>query len=299
VASDLEQLSSKLGQQLRDTEHDTWNSIEKDDLITWAVRSLFPRYSRYLDPSLSAQSVTLVADTLFYSLPAGMLEVSTVDLIDTLGYEQGPLNGQAWQITGDPYSGSSKLRVAPQIVDNFVGGSLRLHGYGRYDIGRVRTGIALATSANADDIIDTATAHGLTIGNTVEFSSLTGGTGLVVDTTYWVIATSLASTSFRISASEGGTPLTFSSDITAGTVYQTHLIPDDFVPLVLAKARAEAYRRMGSDRVAFENWQARNQKQNVSINELLGLIQEAESEAIRQERAIQPVWRRPVPGRLG
>jgi hypothetical protein len=79
--------------------------------------------------------------------------------------------------------------------------------------------IALANpSAAADDIIDTTGAHGLALHDVVRFTALTGGTGLVVDTDYWVIATSLGSTTFRVAATRGGSALGFSTDITAGTV---------------------------------------------------------------------------------
>ena len=213
MANDLPTLSSKLAQALRDVEHEGWTSLEKDDLIKWSVANLFPRYARYLDPSLAAQKVTLVSGTYWYALPTGVLEVSTLDLISPTADEYGALDGQAWQITGDPYSGSAKIRVSPQIVDN-LGGSVRVHGYGRYDT-------------------------------------------------------------------------------------TTNLIPDDFVQLVVANARAEAYRRMGADRARFEQWQARNQKQNISVNELYSLVTEAESEALRLLRFTPRTWRRPVPGRLG
>jgi len=294
----LATLSSKLSQQLRDTDHATWTSLEKDDLIRYSAASLFPRYSRYFDPSLTAQKITLVADTYFYTLPTGMLEVSTVDLIDSDNNELGPLDGQAWQITGDWQGGTQKLRIAPHIT-NDLGGSVRVHGYGRFNIGTVGPGITLATSLASDDIIDTAAAHGLTTGNAVEFSALTGGTGLTVGVGYFVIAANLAATTFQVSTIEGGSAVNFTTDITAGTVYGTSYIPDDLVSLVLANARAEAYRRMGADRAAFTNWKARNQKQNISVNELYSLITEAESEALRLQRFTPKVWRRPVPGRLG
>ena len=48
---------------------------------------------------------------------------------------------------------------------------------------------------------------------------MTGGTGLTANTTYYVSATSLAATTFRVSAAlTPDTPLGFSTDITAGTV---------------------------------------------------------------------------------
>lgn len=77
----------------------------------------------------------------------------------------------------------------------------------------------------------------------------------------------------------------------------TNPIPDDLIRLVLAKARAEAYRRMGADRSQFRNWQARNQSQDMTINELVLLINEADSEAERMRRLHRTI-QRPVPGRI-
>lgn len=80
------------------------------------------------------------------------------------------------------------------------------------------TAITLATSAAADDIIDTATPHGFVAGQAVHFTALTGGSGLTVGTIYWVVSTSLGANTFRIAASQGGVALGFTTDITAGTV---------------------------------------------------------------------------------
>jgi hypothetical protein len=78
--------------------------------------------------------------------------------------------------------------------------------------------VTLATSAAADDIVDTATPHGFAVGNRVRFPSLTGGAGLTVDVVYYVIAASLGSTTFQVSATKGGTAVNFTTNITAGTV---------------------------------------------------------------------------------
>lgn len=78
----------------------------------------------------------------------------------------------------------------------------------------------------------------------------------------------------------------------------TNFIPDALVPLVLAKARAEAYRRMGADRAQFKNWQARNQLQDMSVNELVILTNEADVEAARLQKRHKTL-RRAVPGRIG
>lgn len=79
----------------------------------------------------------------------------------------------------------------------------------------------------------------------------------------------------------------------------TALVPDDYVPLVLAKARAEAYRRMGADRARFKNWQSRHPDQDISMNELLQLINEADAEARLLDAELPTTVQRPVPGRVG
>lgn len=78
--------------------------------------------------------------------------------------------------------------------------------------------IALATSAASDDIIDTTPDHGLSIGDAVVFTSLTGGTGLTAGKVYWVVSTSFGAKTFRVTDKPGGAAIGFSADITAGNV---------------------------------------------------------------------------------
>ena len=77
----------------------------------------------------------------------------------------------------------------------------------------------------------------------------------------------------------------------------TNLIPDEYVPLVLAMARAELYRRTAGDRVRYQEWMSRQQVQNVSVNELMQFVNEADREAARL-RSQYRTWQRPVPGRV-
>ncbi len=208
MSNNLATLSSKLATALRDTDHGVWNSTELDDLVTWAVAGLYPRFVRPLDPTTT--TVSLVDGTYFYALPSGVVEVSTVETYDTTN-ENGPLDDQAWQIVGDAYAGTGKLRVAPVFAS--TGTTARLFGYGTYDT-------------------------------------------------------------------------------------TTNLIPDVLVPLVIARARSEAIRRMAGDRAKFEQWLAVNQTQNVSVNELLQLVNESDADANQIERRLPRTWRRPVAGRL-
>jgi hypothetical protein len=84
--------------------------------------------------------------------------------------------------------------------------------------GAVGAAVTLDTSAAADDIIDTATAHGYVAGDKVVFTSLTGGAGLTANQVYYVIAGSLGAQTFKVSATPGGSAVNFTTDITAGTV---------------------------------------------------------------------------------
>src|SRR5688572_24388629 len=80
------------------------------------------------------------------------------------------------------------------------------------------TSIALATSAETDDIIDTGAVHGRAAGDQVSFSALTGGAGLTTNTIYYVIAANLAAQTLQVSATPGGSAVNFTTDITAGTM---------------------------------------------------------------------------------
>lgn len=93
---------------------------------------------------------------------------------------------------------------------------------------------------------------------------------------------------------------------TGGTLYlnaagrydlTTNLIPDDYVTLVLAMARSEALRRLSSDRARFKQWQNTNQVQNISVNELLQMVQDADRQA-DQEWALMKQWQMPVNARF-
>jgi hypothetical protein len=77
----------------------------------------------------------------------------------------------------------------------------------------------------------------------------------------------------------------------------TNYPSDALVPLILAIARAEAYRSMAGSRARFEAWLANSQSQNVTVNELLQMVNEADSEVERLARRARR-WHRPVPGRI-
>lgn len=76
----------------------------------------------------------------------------------------------------------------------------------------------------------------------------------------------------------------------------TTLPPNRFVGLIQASARLEALLRMIPKRASFEKWMTLNQKENVSVNELVGMVASARAEV---ERLLPQAktWRRPIPAR--
>lgn len=73
-----------------------------------------------------------------------------------------------------------------------------------------------ATGVASTDIISNA-GHTFVNGDQVVFTSLTGGTGLVVGTVYFVV-NSVAGTSFQLSATTGGAAINFTTDITSAQI---------------------------------------------------------------------------------
>ena len=215
MGNDLETMRQRLRDALFDVNDETWNAGEKDDILVMAVRRLSRRLPRPLDPTVAAQTITLVDDDFFYAIDSGIANVEKVFYIneqsDRVGYMES-----GWEVVGDILTGNAQLHVSPVTVN--LGGTLQITGTGRY-----------------------------------------------------TLVTQSAS--------------------------QTAAIPDDYVPLVLAWARTECYRRLVSDRARFRQWQNSNQVQNVSINELLQMIADADSQA-DDEWATVKRWQKPVIGRI-
>jgi hypothetical protein len=118
------------------------------------------------------------------------------------------------------------LNVRDRLLTDVFIGTSTVPDQGYYDAqgrwqpftGTAGASITITTSAAADDIVDTTTAHNFVAGDRVVFTALTGGTGLTTNREYYVIATSLAAQTFRVSDTVGGAGINFTTDITAGTV---------------------------------------------------------------------------------
>lgn len=215
MSNDLSTLNSKLATALRDPTHVTWASTEVDDLVTWAVAQLYPRYRRANDPTTSTIALVPIPGdgtpvTYVYALPAGVRDVYRIDQIDPNGFYIGEVGHLAWELTGDYDAGNVQLRLGQRPME--INGTIQVYGWIPYD-----------TTSN--------------------------------------------------------------------------FIPDRLVDVVLQIARAEAYRRMGADREQFTAWLSRNQTQNVTVNELVEMIREAQNQAINAWKMTARTMPPPVPGR--
>lgn len=72
-----------------------------------------------------------------------------------------------------------------------------------------------AVTGSASTDIFTATAHGFSVNDTVEFTATTGGAGINTGQLYYVIATSLTTDTFKVSATQGGSSINVTSNLTA------------------------------------------------------------------------------------
>ena len=87
-------------------------------------------------------------------------------------------------------------------------------------------------------------------------------------------------------------------NLVAAASDQTNAITVELVPYVIASARVDAWDQLLSDRARFYQWQNQNQVQNVSINELIQMRNEAQDQR-DYEWSIIKRWQRPTIGRTG
>jgi hypothetical protein len=98
-----------------------------------------------------------------------------------------------------------------------------------YRLRRMGSDLSLTTpygSASTDTL--TCTAHGLTATTPIRFVSIGGGAGITVGTTYYVIASGLTSSAFKVSTASGGSTIDVTTDVSYGSFYA--VIDDDPIP---------------------------------------------------------------------
>jgi hypothetical protein len=88
---------------------------------------------------------------------------------------------------------------------------------GRELVLRVADAALGVTSVASTDLFTAASNHGLSAGDIVVFSGLTGGAGLVPGTRYYVISAGLTATVFAVSATPGGSSFDHTTNVTAGS----------------------------------------------------------------------------------
>ncbi len=74
------------------------------------------------------------------------------------------------------------------------------------------------TGVAATDLFTSAKNHGLVAGQRLRFSSITGGTGLFTDRTYYVISSGLTAKDFKVSETRDGATVDFTTAVTAAVV---------------------------------------------------------------------------------
>lgn len=85
-------------------------------------------------------------------------------------------------------------------------------------------GDAIAITGTHSTDLFSATGHGLTAGQKVHFTTLSGGAGITEgdEGEYYVIASGLTADAFKVSATLGGSSIDFTSDIASG-----YVVPDE------------------------------------------------------------------------
>ena len=111
------------------------------------------------------------------------------------------------------------------LADVYVGantvaddGHFNANGLWVPSVGARPVGENFSATGEADTELFTSVAHGLEVGDKIQFSALTGGTGLTTATDYFVIASGLTADAFKLSETDGGAAVDFTTDVTASTL---------------------------------------------------------------------------------
>lgn len=106
------------------------------------------------------------------------------------------------------------------------------------------------TALAASDLFTTPINHGFNAGDTIFFTSLTGGAGLSTTVAMFVIASGLTTNQFRVSATSGGSTVDITSDLTAGFATKVNALTSITATGDLATA-ANAHGLSAGDSVTF------------------------------------------------
>lgn len=211
--------------------------------FTATERSRQPRFDPVMHGTLKGEALAydVLAD-IFTAVRAADYTAETITPVTAANFDEDEVTdirtlctNAYWPEMGralilNPTYGGNLLKQ-PQIIDASMRGdggrSFRdgvIGNVAGFDVVETagllsRNGTAVAcTGADTGDLITTASAHGLAVGDRIIFPTLSGGSGVTAATVaYYVIAVP-STTTFTFSASIGGSAVDLGSNITAGTV---------------------------------------------------------------------------------
>lgn len=146
--------------------------------------------------STTARGTSPVVDELAWQMDKQLLQVAR-------DVESGFING-TYQSPADNATPRKTRGLLQAIATNVITVPATA------DAGGDVTGVA------ATDIVTTASAHGLAVGDSFQFTTLNGGAGAAAATRYFVVDVP-STTTFLFSAARGGTALNFTTAITTGS----------------------------------------------------------------------------------
>lgn len=101
--------------------------------------------------------------------------------------------------------------VKPVTLPNTLGSNIAMGGQPV----RIKRPPSMAVSGTAaTNVFTTLYAHTLRVNDTIVFTDLSGGTGITAGAVYHVIASGLTDMDFKVSATQGGAELDFTTDVT-------------------------------------------------------------------------------------
>lgn len=100
-----------------------------------------------------------------------------------------------------------------------------------------------------DDVFTAGSAHGLAVGDRVTFTAMTNGTGMSTNTPYYVISVP-STTTFKLSATRGGTSLAITVDGTSGAMQRLTPVDSEAIGNAMQLAFENGGLQEGETRVA-------------------------------------------------
>lgn len=189
------------------------------------------RYIKILDSGTTGWKIAF-GTTGTVLINGGSFLINNVDLADfvPVGFPTIPFatgnNQKAVYFTQDAaFIGVGQLQTATVgAVLNKTNGRLfvhngtnAIHQYYVYDLTIAPTYLTSAVTGTAANDRIAHSGHTFVNGDQVTFPSLTGGAGLVVSNTYFIV-NSVAGVDYQLSATSGGAAINFTTDITAAQI---------------------------------------------------------------------------------